>query len=823
MASVQEIYEQLLEDPNLDVSPNQTREEAAKIEAEYRARQYMNNVRALALATEPMKADTPLKALMNHLYKQTPPPKPTDADDTNDDFNRVENHEYPEGSGNRYSGFLRDGKPEGRGTMKFANGDGYSGYWLDGKRHTYGNLKAQQIYADGASYSGDWKDDVPNGTGLFEYAPENNEAGNSSYVGEVRNGVPHGQGSMSYGDGTTFRGAFTDGTPIPETEPSETPEDPQADAIIDEGEETTQLGTGNEPEENSQLTLPESDNAPIRSLNSSEKFNAVMTKLFSENWQTNPGAQTVAADIQNDENEINRLYRDYIVKPAIEQPAKEAEFKQQIESMGLDPNDPQFQNVDPDQHAIVLAGLKDLASQREDEQKDQNKEQEKQNEEQQKYISGRAQQLPVTEGFVGNYEKNTGKKMHPDLATHYLRLLRAHGEQHKLGEQSQMLPETQEKYKNAIREAIENGADAYLIEREYDEHGAAKAQSSEFIDEKHGEHLQREKHRKSLDSIISNPHHLKSAYYENMTAQGQTTDDIHLHGLSEPSELPHNSWHAWGTNQESFAQQEALHNIQHGNDEQRQAGIKQLQSLGIPTDKWLDNDESHTSNQPPDPEKAKELMAQGYEWSPETHHWHLREDVKKLHEDIATRARKNNNRARGAIIHGAKTNFDGKAFALHPDGSNSHEFFAAANGKLHRVGGVNFNKPVVNNHDVASHALGQRLNQAEAQNPGKVLPKPGRIKHHANLYDKTGFAYGTGMEQYLPKGRKETLNVRQRIETAAPTKGRFDAGALSRGLQESWKIFIGKGDFVSALELLHSQLELNQIALEKSKEPSIIK
>lgn len=79
------------------------------------------------------------------------------------------------------------------------------------------------------------------------------------------------------------------------------------------------------------------------------------------------------------------------------------------------------------------------------------------------------------------------------------------------------------------------------------------------------------------------------------------------------------------------------------------------------------------------------------------------------------------------------------------------------------------------------------------------------------------------MEQYLPKGRKETLNARQRIETAAPTRKRFDARALTRGLQESWKIFIGKGDFVSALELLHSQLELNQIALEKSKELSIIK
>lgn len=70
MASAQEIYEQLLEDPNLDVGPNQTREEAAKIEAEYRARQYMNNVRALALANDPLKTDTPIKALLNYVQKE---------------------------------------------------------------------------------------------------------------------------------------------------------------------------------------------------------------------------------------------------------------------------------------------------------------------------------------------------------------------------------------------------------------------------------------------------------------------------------------------------------------------------------------------------------------------------------------------------------------------------------------------------------------------------------------------------------------------------------------------------------------------------------
>jgi hypothetical protein len=596
--------------------------------------------------------------------------------------------------------------------------------------------------------------------------------------------------------------------------------------------------------------LPEGEARPEGAIplegqvNITDKLNEALTAMFGENWQSDPDAQKVASHYQESPRKIDGLYEKHVIKPLEEKSAKQAKFKTDVEALGFDSNDERFQNIDVDQHARLINELKEEKKEQERQQKEQErqqkeqerqqeqqqKEQAKQQEEQQKRdpssipISDDAQRLPVNEGFIAAHEKRTGKKIHPDVATTYLRLLRAHGEIHKDPKtgQSYMTPETQEKFYNAIKEAIENGADTNIIDREYEEHGP-KASSTEFISEKHSEHLQREKHRESLKGIISNPHHLKSAYYENMAAQGQTTDDIHLHGLSEPSELPHNSWHAWGTNQKSFAQQEALHNIQHGNAEQRKAGKDALAGIGIPPEKWLDNDESHVSNQPPDPEKARELMAQGYEWNPQTHHWHLREDVKKLHEDIAARARKNNNRARGAIIHGAKTNFNGKAFALHPDGSTSHEFFAAANGRLHRVGGVNFNKPVVNNHDVASHALGLRLNQAESQNPGKVLPKPGQIKHHANLYDKNGYAYGTGMEQYLPKGRKETLNVRQRIETAAPTRKKFDARALTRGLQESWRIFIGKGDFVSALELLHSQLELNQIALEKSKELSIIK
>ena len=50
MPLVEQMYNSLMEDPDLEIGEDQTREEAARIEAEQRARQYINNVQALSLA-----------------------------------------------------------------------------------------------------------------------------------------------------------------------------------------------------------------------------------------------------------------------------------------------------------------------------------------------------------------------------------------------------------------------------------------------------------------------------------------------------------------------------------------------------------------------------------------------------------------------------------------------------------------------------------------------------------------------------------------------------------------------------------------------------
>ena len=67
MPTAQEIYDKLVKDPDLEISNGQSREEAAEGEAQYRARQFINNVAALSLATQEDEPTSSIKALMNQI------------------------------------------------------------------------------------------------------------------------------------------------------------------------------------------------------------------------------------------------------------------------------------------------------------------------------------------------------------------------------------------------------------------------------------------------------------------------------------------------------------------------------------------------------------------------------------------------------------------------------------------------------------------------------------------------------------------------------------------------------------------------------------
>ena len=69
MPLVNDIYETLIKDPDLDIMVGQTRHQAAKTEAEERTRQHYNNVQALALASEPLKKMSPIKKFIFYVSK----------------------------------------------------------------------------------------------------------------------------------------------------------------------------------------------------------------------------------------------------------------------------------------------------------------------------------------------------------------------------------------------------------------------------------------------------------------------------------------------------------------------------------------------------------------------------------------------------------------------------------------------------------------------------------------------------------------------------------------------------------------------------------
>ena len=134
--------------------------------------------------------------------------------------------------GNKYVGELRNGKPNGQGTMTYTDGDKYIGEWEDGNKtkgtyiyssygewagdkyvgeYRYGNMQGQGTYtfSDGERYVGEFKNNEINGFGTYTFSSSGDFAG-YKYVGEHKNGTRTGQGTMTYPDGTKKEGIWKD-------------------------------------------------------------------------------------------------------------------------------------------------------------------------------------------------------------------------------------------------------------------------------------------------------------------------------------------------------------------------------------------------------------------------------------------------------------------------------------------------------------------------------------------------------------------------------------------------------------------------------------
>jgi len=97
-----------------------------------------------------------------------------------------------------YEGHWKNNEPNGRGVWQKANGDVYEGEFKDGKAEGRGVYR----FADGHVYEGEYKDGQRNGRGTLHFAKGN------LYEGEFKNNKMDGRGVYRYSNGSVYEGEF---------------------------------------------------------------------------------------------------------------------------------------------------------------------------------------------------------------------------------------------------------------------------------------------------------------------------------------------------------------------------------------------------------------------------------------------------------------------------------------------------------------------------------------------------------------------------------------------------------------------------------------
>lgn len=100
--------------------------------------------------------------------------------------------------GDRYEGFMKNGKRDGTGKYTWADGSTYEGGYKNDVKDGEGTFK----WADGSSYSGNYKNDVKDGQGTFVFA--NGDKYEGTFVSDVREGT----GTYTWKNGDYYTGEF---------------------------------------------------------------------------------------------------------------------------------------------------------------------------------------------------------------------------------------------------------------------------------------------------------------------------------------------------------------------------------------------------------------------------------------------------------------------------------------------------------------------------------------------------------------------------------------------------------------------------------------
>ncbi|MBS1254507.1 MAG: hypothetical protein MAG581_00302 [Deltaproteobacteria bacterium] len=101
----------------------------------------------------------------------------------------------------KFQGEIRDGKPNGIGTLRAPNGGRYVGEFKDGIPDGLGILSLP----DGKKYDGEWIEGIKEGKGICTFAD------GSIYKGELKNGLSDGIGTMNFPNGDKYVGEWKNG------------------------------------------------------------------------------------------------------------------------------------------------------------------------------------------------------------------------------------------------------------------------------------------------------------------------------------------------------------------------------------------------------------------------------------------------------------------------------------------------------------------------------------------------------------------------------------------------------------------------------------
>jgi hypothetical protein len=101
----------------------------------------------------------------------------------------------------KYSGEIKNGLPNGQGTLTFPDGEKYVGEWKDWEKNGQGTF----TFHNGDKYVGEWKNEERNGKGI------KTTTDGGKYEGEWKDGYENGQGTQTWSDGTKWVGEWKDG------------------------------------------------------------------------------------------------------------------------------------------------------------------------------------------------------------------------------------------------------------------------------------------------------------------------------------------------------------------------------------------------------------------------------------------------------------------------------------------------------------------------------------------------------------------------------------------------------------------------------------